>query len=521
MKEKTTVFGSAGQQDATKRNDTAFRGGMTPNTIAYAEDVNTFGNMSDEFVYILCQEIVNALRQQGIEPDSLDNTQVAQLINNLNGGYTLTGLVDGVVSAAATTTTVTFTGNISFNSKVYYGSAQADRTVVAFDAVSLTVDNNWTAGVNYIFATNSGTLGHQTSPILGSEGATKCMLGSLFVIDNSGTLEIQSGSFAFNPWLMSTARETREAPTAKTKGGFVQAVSGTVIDMGDIEVMAEGINYGLTGSGKYNPDIITFQESTYEDFPYLFPDYITTQARSASIDTTHIYNMTTETWDTLDSSYNDKYMVQVPCIAPTGQKMMIPAMSEENGGVYSQLFDSQAAAEDAIFGLQYTSTSSDNTRARAIYVGQSIIVRVGATDLTDGEDFKTVGIVPQQLSGFTAAAGQTGGSVGNFVPMREIELTGAAVTLINQCSNVIVGSTDAPVAITMPTPTVGFANQLMVKYIAVNDDDETELQGISFPNTVRWWTTEPQFIQGCTYVIVFDYVQGYWYGSYQAYQQTV
>ena len=83
MKEKTTVFGSAGQQDATKRNDTAYRGGMTPNTIAYAEDVNTFGNMSDEFVHILCQEIVNALRQQGIEPDALDNTQVAQLINNL------------------------------------------------------------------------------------------------------------------------------------------------------------------------------------------------------------------------------------------------------------------------------------------------------------------------------------------------------------------------------------------------------------------------------------------------------
>ena len=128
MKEKTTVFGSAGQQDATKRNDTAFRSAMTPNTIAYAEDVNTFGNMADEFVYILCQEIVNALRQQGIEPNALDNTQVAQLINNLNGGYTLTGLTDANVSASATDSTVTFTGVISFNSKVYYGSSQADRS---------------------------------------------------------------------------------------------------------------------------------------------------------------------------------------------------------------------------------------------------------------------------------------------------------------------------------------------------------------------------------------------------------
>lgn len=519
MKEKTTIFGSAGQQDATKRNETAYRSGMTPNTIAYAEDVNTFGNMSDEFVYILCQEIVNALRQQNIEPDALDNTQVAQLINHLNGGYTLTGLTDDTVSASATSSAVTFTGKISFNSKVYYGSSQADRTVVDFDAVTLSVDNTWTPGVNYIFATSSGALGNQTTPVLGSEGATKCMLGSLFVIDNDGALEIQEGSFAFNPWLMSTTRETREVTTAKTKGGFITAVSGTVVDMGALEVVAEGINYGETGSGKYSPDVITFPEGTYEDFPYLFPDYITTQARFESIDTTHIYNMTTETWDELDSTYYDKFMVQVPCVAPTGQRMMVPAMSDEEDGVYSQLFDSQAAAEAAIFGLQYTSTSSDTTRARAIYAGQSIIVRVGATDLTYGEDFKTVGIIPQQLSGYTASAGQSGGSVGNFVPMREIELTGTAVTLINQCSNVIVGSADAPVVVTMPSPNIGFANQLMVKYIAVDDDNQTQLQGITFPNTVRWWTTVPQFVQGCAYVIVFDYIQGYWYGSYQAYQQ--
>lgn len=520
MKEKTTVFGSAGQQDATKRNETAYRSGMTPNTIAYAEDVNTFGNMSDEFVYILCQEIVNALRQQGIEPDALDNTQVAQLINNLPGGYTLTGLASDIVEATATDSTITFTGTISFNSKVYYGAAQADRDIVTFNAVTLTVDNTWTAGVNYIFATSTGTLGHQTSPVLGSEGATKCMLGSLFVMqDENQDLVIQDDSFAFNPWLMGTARETREVPTAKTKGGFIQPVSGTIVEMGDVEVQAEGINYGPTGGGRLTPDLITFADSTYENFPYLFPGYINQAPRSASIDTTHIYNMTTGTWDELDSSYYAKFMVQVPCLAPTGQKMMIPAMSEESNGVYSQLFDTQEDAEAAIFGLQYTSESEDTTRARAIYCGQSIIVRVGSDDLTNGEDFKTVGIIPQQLSGYTAASGQTGGSVGNFVPMREIEHSGTAVALVNQCSNIIVGSADAPVAVTMPTPTVGFANQLMVKYIAVDDDNETQLQGITFPNSVRWWTTVPQFVQGCTYVIVFDYVSGYWYGSYQAYQQ--
>ena len=522
MKEKNVIFGSAGQQDATKRNDTAFRSAMTPNTIAYAEDVNTFGNMADEFVYILCQEIVNALRQQGIEPNALDNTQVAQMINNLNGGYTLTGLTDDTVNASATGTTVTFTGSISFNSKVYYGAAQADRTIVNFNAVTLTVDSSWTPGVNYIFATNAGALGYQTSPVLGSEGATKCMLGSLFImVDENDNKVIQENSFAFNPWLMGTARETREVPTAKTKGGFIQAVSGTVVEMGDVEVQAEGINYGPTGSGKLTPDIITFYGSTYENFPYLYPDYINQTPRSTSIDTTHIYNMTTGTYDELGTEYYAKFMVQVPCLAPTGQKMMIPAMSEESGGVYSQLFDSQEEAEAAIFGLQYTSESSDTTRARAIYIGQSIIVRVGSEDLTNGEDFKTVGIVPQQLSGFTAAAGQSGGSVGNFVPMREIELSGTNVALINQCSNVIVGSTDAPVSVTMPTPTIGFANQLMVKYIAVDDDEETELQGITFPSNVRWWTTIPTFAQGCTYVIVFDYIQGYWYGSYQAFQQVV
>lgn len=521
MKEKTSIFGSAGQQDATKKNDTAFRSAMTPNTIAYAEDVNTFGNMADEYVYILCQEIVNALRQQGIEPDSTDNTQVADMINTLPTGFVLTGLVDDTVSAVATTSTVTFTGKVSFNSKVYYGRAQADETVVTFNAVTLTVDNTWTPGVNFIYATSSGALGKQTSPVLGSEGATKCLLGSLFVIDNSGTLEIQAGSFAFTPWLMGTARETREAPTPKTKGGYITPVSGLIVDMGALEVQMEGINYGANGSGKYTPDITTFAESTYEDFPYLFPDYITTQARSASIDTTHIYNMTTDAYDTLGSAYFTKYMVQVPCVTPTGQKMMIPAMSEVVDGEYTQIFDSQEEAEAAIFGLQYTSSATDNTRARAIYVGQSIIVRIGSTDLTDREDFKTVGIVPQALSGYTAASGQTGGSVGNYIPMREIELEGDAVTLVNNCSNVIVGSTDNPVAVTMPSPSIGFLNQCMVKYIAVDADSNTDLQGISFPASVRWWTTEPEFLPGCTYVIVFDYIQGYWYGSYQAYLQLV
>ena len=520
MKEKTVVFGSAGQQDPTKRNDTAYRTGMMPSTVAYAEDVNTFGAMSDEYVYILCQEIVNALRQQGMEPNALDNTQVAQLINNLNGGYTLTGILDGPVTAEATTSAVTFTGKVSFNSKVYYGASQADRTTVDFDNVSLAVNNSWTAGVNYIFATNNGTLGHQTSPILGEEGATKCMLGSLSVIDNNGVLEIQEDSFAFTPWLMSTSREMREAPTAQTKGGFIEASGGTVITMGGVEILAEGINYGLTGSGKYNPDIATFQQSAYTDFPYLFPHYISTQARFTALDTNHIYNMTTGQWVELGTAYRDKFMVQVPCLAPTGQKLMIPAMSEVSNGNYTQLFDTMAAAEAAIFGLQYTSESEDNTRARAIYVGQSVIVRVGATDLTRSEDFKVVGVVPQQLSGFTSAAGQTGGAVGNFVPMREIELTGTAVALVNQCSNIIIGSDVAPVDVAMPTPTPGIVNQLMVKYIAVNDDNETQLQGLTFPASVRWWTTVPTFQQGCTYVIVFDYVQGYWYGSYQAYQQV-
>ena len=522
MKEKTSVFGSSGQQDSTKRNETAFRTAMQPNTIAYAEDVNTFGNMADEYVFILCQEIVNALRQQGIEPDALDNTQVANMINTtIAGAYALTGLTNDAVTTPVVGNTITFSGTIIYNEDVYYGNTQSRLTKVSYDAVTLSVDSNWTPGVNYIYATKTGSLGYQTTPILGSEGATKCMLGSLFVIkDENDNYILQENSFAFNPWLPSTSRETRESPTALTKGGYMQPVSGLTVEMGTLEVRAEGINYGLTGSGKYLPDIITFPDGNYTDFPYLYPDYISTGSRATGIDTTHIYSMTNEEYAELDEPYYGMFMVQVPCVAPTGQRMMIPAMSNEDSGVFDQLFPTMEAAEAAIFGLHYTSTETDHTRARAIYVGQSIIVKVGATDLTNGENFKTVGIVPQELAGFTSSAGQTGGAVGDYVPMREVTFNGTAATLLNFASNVIVGSTSAPVAITFPTPTEGRLNSLIVKYIAVNSDNETTLQGLSFPGTTRWWTTAPVFAEGCTYMFAFDYINGYWYGSYQAFQQT-
>ena len=68
MKNKTYTFADLGERRAST-TETDFRTGMVRNTIAMAEDVNTYGNMIDEQVEVITKEIVNALEGQGITID--------------------------------------------------------------------------------------------------------------------------------------------------------------------------------------------------------------------------------------------------------------------------------------------------------------------------------------------------------------------------------------------------------------------------------------------------------------------
>lgn len=523
MKNKTYSFADLGEKRTTT-TEADFRTGMIRNTIAMAEDVNTYGNMIDEQVEVISKEIVNALEGQGISVDPNLNNQLSTMLKTkMPGGYSLTGVYfDGVNQPTATLTnssTITFSAFTAyFNTKGYFGNTQADLTKVTMPQTTVTIDSDWGTGVHFLFLNSSGAISHQQERIDPKQQSTVCMLGSVFVIDNNGTIEFQSDSFKYQPWLCATDHRTREVPVAETKGGYISAATATELEMGTLDIVDEGINF------LEEPTQPSIMRAPRSGMKYLYkmihPDYDPNEAATTTLDTTHIYNLTDEVWEQVDPSAIGKFMIMVPCIVPTGQTLIVAPMSPMVDGAYTQVYDTQEEAELAIFGLQYTSSDTDHTRERCIYLGQSLIVRIGPdVDLTDNENFKSVEGVPQALAGYTSSYGQAGGSAGQFIPMPEVLKAGDEVMLNNFSSNIIQGSsTTTAVEVHLPQPTNGRMNEIMAKYTHVKaSGSETLSDGLDFDSNVRWWVQPPVFVEGNTYLFTFDYINGYWYGDYNVY----
>ncbi len=228
---KENVFAQAGKQDP-ERTAADFRTGMIPNTVAMAEDVNTYGNWSDRDLKVVCDELVNALLGQGITPNGsytpADANQLDTLLKTkMKSGFLLTGLDYASYETPPTQNgaSIVFPAmKVLFNTSVYYGNTQEDLFVVDIQAQTLTANSTWSDGVNYIYATPQGTLGRQITPVLGQDGAAKCYLGSMFV-DNGCVL---ASSWQFSPWLQISAPTVRESPTAQHKGGYITPEHGLV-----------------------------------------------------------------------------------------------------------------------------------------------------------------------------------------------------------------------------------------------------------------------------------------------------
>ena len=523
MKDKNYIFGQNADDRRPADSQTTIgeaQGGMIRNTVAMAGDVNTYGYMTDEQVYIITKEIVNALTGHGITVNPNSNNQLLTMIRTkLSGGYSLTGVYyDGINQPTATLTnptTITFSSFTAyFNTKGFFGNTQADLQEVSFTTPTVTIDNTWDEGAHFLYATPSGSIAHDVNPISASQMTDRCFLGSVFVLNNEGTKTFQTGSFKYQPWLMSTDHRTREVPVAETKGGYISAASASTLQMGALEIVDEAINFDTTPS---LPSVLDVQGESPYTFKILYPGYNANADEVTALDTNHIYNITDNRYEQVLPSAVGKFMVFVPCITPTKQTLLVAPMTEKVNGEYTQVFDTQEAAEAAIFGLHY---SNDNTRKRCIYLGQSLIVRIGENiDLTDNENFKSVGMIPQELAGFTSAAGQAGGSAGQFIPMPEVLKAGTTVTLSNFSSNVIQGSSEAnTVTVNMPQPTPSRMNECMAKYTHVRASGSESLgDGLTFDNTVRWWVKAPVFVEGNTYLFTFDYISGYWYGDYSVY----
>lgn len=524
MYRKTSVFASSSPSIAS-RTDAEYRQGMVPNTVAMAEDVNAYGLTSDEMNWTMSQELSNLIEAYGItlgsgrvsDPNNAANKMLLQLFREkLSVGRYLTGF-------SGTIPVITQSGNqltipelkIRFNSTVYYSTTDATIPEVTIPAQTLSATGSWADGVYYVYATSAGAIATQTTPVLGSDGATKCMLGSVYVYNGA----FQADTWKFQPWLQVSAVEDRESPTAYTKGGYMTAASSSTLQMGALEIRAEGIN---VDADVYTPNIMLVSAVSPYTYKALYPGYNPGAADISQIGGTgagdigsHLYDMTSNTWVDIKawaSGYVEpKYMVVVPCITPAGQTLFIPAMSTRDASnYYTSVFNSQQEASEAVFGLQYPA-ALEPVAERVIYMGQSIILRIPTNDtpldLTNPEHFMVVGRIPQALGGFTSAAGQSGGGTGAYVPMKSFYFSSSytTVTCVNNAVNEIEGNTSTSVAVVLPTPTSGIMNQILIHYAHT-----TSKQGLTFTGVKWWYSRTPVYQDGYTYEIIAEYVNGSW-----------
>lgn len=522
MINKTSIFASGGDKDTTK-TEADYRIGMMPNHVAMAEDVNVYGNMSDTQLWVVCRELVNLLALYGISPDG-STTQADpndptasqnQLATMFTNSIPQQALLTGIMKSSYTTpptqsgNAITFPEmDICYNLDVYYGDTKARLHTVKLNATTLSANNTWAIGPHFIYASaapsaTTATLSHAQEPIAGSDGAESCFLGSVYVINDNGNHVFQPGSWKFQPWLQITSQSVRESPVASTKGGFIAPYVGSSLQIGKLEIMAEGINFDTNPMA---PSIVDLTFTPPFMYKSIYPGYDSSMAETSTIDTTHIYDHNTGQLETLTPGITPTYIVLVPCITPSGQTLLITPQANVGGATYSPIFDSMQEARDAIFGLKYS--FANNEVARCIYLNQSLIVKVGATDMTDPANLLVVGTIPQALAGFTTASGQTGGAAGQYVPMPRYDFTGsAAFTARNNAAN-IVGSAGEEILITLPTPEASIINQFEVYYTHTANDF-----GLDFrPSTgFSWWYNRaPVFTVGQTYLIIGEYINGAW-----------
>ena len=512
MINKDRIFASQGQTAGSSM--TGYTTGMIPNTVAKAEDVNLYLGSSDEQLYVVCQELLALLTSRGISADANDNTQLLKMFNEkFQTNFALTGIDRNSFTTAPTqnNNTITFPSmKIVYNTGTYYGNTDKQHQVTTLAAQTLSANNTWPDGVHYIYSqttagSSSSTLGHTQSAFGNSMSATVCLLGTVYVYNGA----FQAGTWKFQPWLQITSAENRENPNAMTRGGYVKPASATTLQMGNLEIMAEGINFGANVN---KPNIVDISGVSPYTYKLLHPLYNPGSSALSALDTTHVFNTTNRTWDDISSMASDTnphYIVLVPCITPAGQTLMIAAMSPKVSGNYTQVFDSMEAASNAVFSLTYDLLNANgrSVAERVIYLGQSLIVKVGATNLQDPTQFATIGMLPQALTGFSSVTGQSSGSVVAYTPMPSVVWSGySTLTCQNNAVNVIV-DTNSTINVSMPTPTANILNQLEIHYSCTGGS-------INWGTTITWWAgTAPSFSSGTTYNIVLEYENGHWYGG--------
>ena len=303
------------------------------------------------------------------------------------------------VPTEITSTTIKFPAfTVIFDNKVYYGKKISEFTIVEVPETVMTVASG-DDGAVFVYVDTNGDIQQSFNEITPENSSTQCLLGSYFRLNN----QIQANSFAYTPWNGATSKDNRFANSGSVSGGLLSASTTSTLSRNGISVLLEGVN---VKNSVYNPNKILYEEETPYSAKELWPGYDANVSDSTTLDTTHIYNMTSEQVD--DISSLNGYIILIPgIVAATGQDVYLMAMSEYESNSYTQVYSSMNDAISALYGLQL---QLGNVASRVLWLGQSIVVKIGCDNYQDPSQLRIIGDLPNILGAYSSASSGGAGS---------------------------------------------------------------------------------------------------------------
>lgn len=387
MKFKSYVFAdNASFVDKTK-SDTDLLLGWNP-MYQLLETVDINGNLysSDFQLKIVSDELCQILDDFDVNIDPNDSAQVSQILRTKLGN---TGFMTGIdIRTAFTAPFINANGEIEFTDTInlqlnnygFSGVAPADFTEVSILAQVISCPSG-NDGVLFLYCDNLGNLNLSTSKIAPVDGATKCLLGSVFRYNNA----FQSGSFIFNPWLEFTSQNIRESEEYNVANGLISSMSLNELQIGDWSLSEEGVNVSTNIS---NPNIKDYTGSSY-NYKLIYPGYNPGTSSTTILDTTHQWFIDTQTLS--DISGQTGFIIMIPCFIATGQLLFIASMGNSN---YDCIYNSMSEAIDAIYTTHFDLTGVGN---RLRFFNQAVVVKIGATNLLDITQCRIINQMPNEL----------------------------------------------------------------------------------------------------------------------------
>lgn len=363
------------------------------NTIWKAEELNQ-----------LSQELQNILIEYGITPDAANVTQLLTALKEkfYRDAFKVRTLITGITPNVMTQSTITINGSgqlvINQPITIIYNDATGARGIASYSAqvlqgqtINAPAQSTGVNAVVYIYAVRDNV--NQATPTI-EVSTTKyitadyCLLGSAFVLNDNGW-KFQAESFAATPFLSWSSAKDREAAEALTAGGLIIGKNDGTMKLNDITLDYEGI-----GVGTERQNFITFIAQDPLSYKFIYKTYGNSEPTQTVLQTDKFFNTTTQA---LDSLPVDTFNIFIPCITPTGQFLLRPKEAATVQGY--------GTMEDAMSDIINSTFSEGGYDKRLIYLGFSIVVKVGATDFTNPDNFKIVAIMPNELAAFGNLAG--------------------------------------------------------------------------------------------------------------------